>query len=204
MKFYDDYILPHMINCACGLKPINKQREKVVPRAQGRVLEIGMGSGLNLRHYNASKVDMVWGLEPSEGMRRKAKPAIEKSDIEVDWLRLGSEKIPLEDNSADTVMLTYTLCTIANGSAALAEMRRVLKPEGRLLFCEHGEAPDQRVRKWQQRVNPIWKRVFGGCHLDKQIPDMIRSANFDIKELEQMYVPGPKIAAYNYWGMATL
>jgi len=163
-----------------------------------------MGAGLNLQHYDATKVDMVWGLEPSEGMRRKAKSVIEQSDIEVDWLALGGEEIPLEDNSADTVLLTYTLCTIANSDAALAEMRRVLKPEGSLLFCEHGEAPDQNVRKWQRRINPIWKRCFGGCHLNKRIPDMIRSANFKIKELDHMYVPGPKIAAYNYWGMATL
>ena len=201
---YNEYILPHLVTCGCRLEAINRQREKVVPWARGKVLEIGMGAGLNLKHYDQNRVEMIWGLEPSEGMRRKAKPAIEASGIDVEWLGLGSEKIPLQDNSVDTVVMTYTLCTIADEPAALAEMRRVLRPEGILLFCEHGRAPDSNVRNWQNRINPLWKRLFGGCHLNKQIPELFHSAKFNIQELDEMYIPGPKIAAYNYWGMATI
>ena len=201
---YNEYILPHLITCGCRLEAINRQREKVVPWARGKVLEIGMGAGLNLKHYDQNRVEMIWGLEPSEGMRRKAKPAIEASGIDVEWLGLGSEKIPLQDNSVDTVVMTYTLCTIADEPAALAEMRRVLRPEGILLFCEHGRAPDSNVRNWQNRINPLWKRLFGGCHLNKPIPELFHSAKFNIQELDEMYIPGPKIAAYNYWGMATI
>ncbi len=204
MKFYDEYVLPHIINCVCGIKEINVQRQKIVPRAQGMVLEIGMGSALNLQHYDAAKVDAVWGLEPSEGMRKKAESIIEKCEIDVQWLEPTSEKIPLPDDVVDSIVMTYTLCSIEDVQAALAEMRRVLKPNGNLFFCEHGKAPDPSLYKWQKRVTPVWKRLMGGCHLDKPIPDLLRSSNFVIKELHEMYIPGPKLAAYNYWGVASL
>ena len=155
MSFYQEYCLPHLINCACGMKAIEKQRSKVVPLAQGDVLEVGMGSGLNLRHYDKSKIDKLWGLEPSIGMRRKAQSNIANSGINVDWLELPSEEIPLESGSVDTIVLTYTLCTIADTASALSEMSRVLKPSGKLLFSEHGLSPDASVQKWQARVNPI-------------------------------------------------
>lgn len=183
---------------------IEKQRSKVVPRALGKVLEIGMGSGLNLKHYDSTKVEMIWGLEPSEGMRRKAQSNIQACDIEVEWLGLPSDKIPLADNSADTVVLTYTLCTIPESQPALAEMSRVLAPGGKLLFSEHGEAPDQNIQKWQQRVNPLWKKIAGGCNLNRKIPELIRSAGFSIEELDECYIDGPKIAAYQYYGVASL
>jgi len=202
MSFYEENILPHLINCACGIGSVEKQRQKVVPGATGKVLEIGMGSGLNLKHYDASHVDKVWGLEPSLGMRKKAQKNISKCDLEVEWLGLPSEQIPLDDKSADTIVLTYTLCTIPDGSAALGEMRRVLKPNGRLLFCEHGEAPDENIQRWQQRINPVWRRFAGGCNLNKKIPSLIRAAGFNIKEMGESYIPGPRVAAYNYWGTA--
>lgn len=204
MRLYDEYILPHFINCTCGMKAIERQRSKVVPLAQGKVLEVGMGSALNLKHYNADQVEMVWGLEPSAGMRRKAQSNLDKSPINVEWLDLPSESIPLDDNSADTVVLTYTLCTIADSQAALLEMKRVLKPGGHLLFSEHGEAPEASVRKWQNRVNPLWKKLAGGCNLNRQIPKLIESAGFNIDRLEQRYVKGPKIATYQYFGTASL
>ena len=161
MGIYDRYILPHAINCACGIGPIKKQRQKVVPLCTGRVLEIGMGSGLNLPYYDHSKVDFIWGLEPSEGMRVSAQKNLATSELEVKWLDLPGEKIPLEDNSVDTVLLTYTLCTIPDAQAALQQIRRVLKPSGSLVFCEHGIAPDIKVQKWQNRLNRVWGILAG-------------------------------------------
>lgn len=203
-QFYEEYCLPHVINCACGMGAVEKQRSKVVPKAHGNVLEIGMGSGLNLKHYNSQQVDMVWGLEPSEGMRRKAQANLERSEVPVEWLGLPSEKIPLQDDCADTVVLTYTLCTIAEVQPALSEMRRVLKPAGKLLFCEHGIAPDKNVQKWQRRINPIWKKIAGGCNLNRAIPSLIGDAGFNIEQLDQEYIDGPKIAAYQYYGVASI
>lgn len=204
MSFYERHVLPHVIHLCCGMKAIGRQRAKVVPAATGRVLEVGMGSGLNLPYYDADRVELVWGLEPSEGMRRKAQRRVDAAGVPVEWIDLPGEEIPLEDASADTVVLTYTLCTIVDWTAALAQMRRVLKPSGTLLFCEHGQAPDEKVRRWQQRINPAWKRIAGGCHLDRPIPDLIRGAGFAIDTLESGYIPGPKFATFNYWGRAQI
>ena len=162
MGFYDRHVLPHVIGFACGAKPIRKQREKVVPLVEGRVLEVGMGSGLNLPYYDVDRVSHVWGLEPSEGMRRRAQQNLSRSAVAVEWLDLPGEEIPLPDDSADSVLLTFTLCTIPDFAAALAQMRRVLKPGGRLVFCEHGAAPEASVRRWQDRINPLWKSLAGG------------------------------------------
>ncbi|RBP51771.1 class I SAM-dependent methyltransferase [Arenicella xantha] len=202
MGFYSNTVLPCLINCACGTGAVHRQREKVVPRAYGKVLEIGMGSGLNLRHYDASQVEFIWGLEPSEGMRLKAGANVAQSSITVKWLDLPSEQIPLEDACVDSIVLTYTLCTIPDWQRALGEMQRVLKPSGPLLFCEHGEAPEANIQKWQHRINPAWRRIAGGCNLDRPIPSLIDSV-FDIQSLEQGYIKGPKIAAYQYYGVAT-
>lgn len=204
MGIYDRYILPHAINCACGMGPIKKQRQKVVPLCTGRVLEIGMGSGLNLPYYDHSKVDFIWGLEPSEGMRVSAQKNLATSELEVKWLDLPGEKIPLEDNSVDTVLLTYTLCTIPDAQAALQQIRRVLKPSGSLVFCEHGIAPDIKVQKWQNRLNRVWGILAGGCHLNRDIPKLIKDAGFKIEKQDEMYIPGPKFASYNYWGLAKI
>ncbi len=186
MGFYENRILPHLIDLGCGAPPITKQREKVVPRAHGRVLEVGMGSGLNLPFYDPARVEFVWGLEPSEGMRRKAQSRLAAAPFEIKWLDLPGEEIPLEDDSADTVLLTYTLCTIPDFRTALAQMRRVLKPGGTLLFSEHGAAPDPGVRKWQGRINPIWKKRAGGCNLNREVPRAIEEAGFKIQELDTM------------------
>ncbi len=174
------------------------QRGKVVPLAEGRVLEIGIGSGLNIPFYNVGKVDFVWGLEPSEGMRRKAKKNLNRSTVEVKWLDLPGEEIPLENNSADTVLLTYTLCTISDWYAALRQIHRVLKPGGKLLFCEHGAAPDKSVIKWQNRINPVWKIISGGCHLNRPIPEYIHEGGFSIKTMETLCLPKtPRIAGFD-------
>jgi ubiquinone/menaquinone biosynthesis C-methylase UbiE len=182
---------------------IMKLRSQIVPHARGRVLEVGMGSAINMEFYNADQVEMVYGLEPSAGMRRKAQSNLARSRINVEWLDLPGECIPLEDQSVDTVLLTFTLCTIPDWHLALEQMSRVLKPGGELLFLEHGESPDDSIRKWQNRVTPGWKKLAGGCHLNRNIADLIRHAGFDIIELENLYVPkAPKIAGYIYKGRA--
>jgi ubiquinone/menaquinone biosynthesis C-methylase UbiE len=204
MGFYENRILPRLIDFACATPPILKQRKKVVPQAEGRILEVGMGSAINIPFYDVSKVEMVWGLEPSEGMRRKAAPRIADAPFPIEWLGLPGEEIPLDDDSADTVLLTFTLCTIPDFAKALGQMRRVLKPGGRLLFAEHGAAPDESVRRWQDRLDPLWKRLAGGCHINREVPQAIEAAGFKVESLDTMYLPGtPKVAAFQYWGFAT-
>ncbi|MDX1755039.1 MAG: class I SAM-dependent methyltransferase [Marinobacter sp.] len=203
MKFYDEKILPMLIDKTCSLGQIMKLRSQVVPQCEGTVLEVGMGSGINLAFYNADRVELVYGLEPSEGMRRKAQANLEKSPVNVEWLDLPGEKIPLDDDSVDTVLLTFTLCTIPDWQAALKQMLRVLKPGGKLLFLEHGQSPDDSVHKWQDRITPAWKKIAGGCHLNRPISTLIEQAGFRIEELENLYVPKtPKIAGYIYKGRA--
>jgi len=203
LGFYDNHILPHIINVACGGKPVSKQRQKIVPQAEGRVLEIGMGSGLNIPFYDTDKVELVWGLEPSEGMRKKARSRVEAAPFDLHWLGLPGEQIPLDQNSADTIVLTYTLCTIPDWKTALLQMRRVLKPGGKLLFSEHGQAPDQAVRKWQDRIDPVWSKIAGGCHLNRDIPALLTEGGFTIKQIDTLYMPStPKFAGFTYWGYA--
>lgn len=204
MSFYEERILPHLINCACSASPNQKQREKVVHLADGDVLEIGFGSGLNLPYYDTQKVRKLWGLEPSAGMRRKAQPQVDASDLDVEFIDLPGEQIPLESNSVDTVLVTYTLCTIPDALSALDGMRRVLKPDGKLIYCEHGIAPDESVRRWQHRLNPAWSRIAGGCNMNRDIPELITSSGFEITNDERMYIPGLKALCYNYWGTARI
>jgi len=202
MSIYDDRILPHLVNFACSTKPTRKQREKIVPLASGEVLEVGFGGGLNLPFYDRQKVHKIWGLEPSGGMRHKARPMVEASGLDVEFIDLPGESIPLGTHSVDTVLVTYSLCTIPDVVAALDGMRRVLRPGGCLLYCEHGIAPDEPVRRWQRRLNPLWRRVAGGCNLDRDIPDLLREGGFEITVDDRMYIPGLRILCYNYWGVA--
>ena len=203
MSFYDRHILPKVLNWSCSAKPVQRQRQKVVPLAEGRVLEVGIGSGLNLPYYDPAKIERVIGLDPAEEMLRYARRASKNLPFAVEYLALEGENIPLERHSVDTVLVTYTLCTIADAIAALDGMRRVLRPSGRLIFCEHGSAPDDSVRRWQRRLNPIWNRIGGGCNLDRDIPQLIESAGFRIDAIDSMYLPGtPRFAGFNYWGTA--
>ncbi len=203
MGFYDRHVLPHLINLACGAKPIRYQRRKIVPQAEGRVLEIGIGSGLNLPFYDPTRVEKLWGLEPAAEIRRMAEKAAVGLPFDVEFIGLPGEAIPLDDCSVDTVVTTYTLCTIPDAVAALREMRRVLKPGGRLLFAEHGRAPDESVCRWQDRLTPMWRRIGGGCHLNRDMPDLLRQGGFSVDRLETMYIPGPRPMSFNYWGAAT-
>jgi ubiquinone/menaquinone biosynthesis C-methylase UbiE len=203
LGFYDKYILPKFLNCACGSKPINYQRDKIVPLAKGVVLDVGIGSGLNIPFYNKSKIDYLYGLDPSEELIKLAKPVAKKNEFEIEFLQCGAEAIPLPDNSIDTVLITYTMCTIPDIKLSNSEIMRVLKTEGQLLFCEHGLAPDKNIAKWQRRINPIWNKIAGGCNLNRDIPNLITSSGFKILNMEEMYLPStPKFAGYNYWGVA--
>ncbi len=203
MSWYEEHVVPHLISFACSIKPVRKQREKIVPLAQGDVLEIGIGSGLNLPYYDSQKVRKIWGLEPSEGMRKLATKNLQGMSLDLEFIDLPGEEIPLESNSVDTVLVTYTLCTIPDVATALEGMRRVLRPEGQLLFCEHGVAPDENVRRWQNRLNSGWGVLAGGCNMNRDVPSMIEAAGFKIVQDERMYIPGPRILSYNYWGSAT-
>lgn len=202
MGLYSRYILPRVVHFTCGLKPSMRQREKVVPRARGRVLEIGIGSGLNLPYYDSAKVSKLWGLDPSPEMTQMAKRTADSLPFEVEFIGLPGDEIPLGDQSVDTVVVTYTLCTIPDTMPALRQMNRVLRPGGELIFCEHGAAPDASVRRWQDRLNPIWKRLGGGCNLNRPIPTLIEAGGFRIKSLDTMYIPGWRPASFNYWGTA--
>lgn len=202
---YERYLLPHLIGITCGTGQVMKQRSLLVPKAYGQVLEVGFGGGLNLDFYDQKKVTKVWALEPSHGMRAKSADLIRQSLLDIEWLDLPGEQIPLPDNSVDSIVLTYTLCTIPDWQAALQQMKRVLKPGGLLLFSEHGASCDHPVKKWQDRITPAWKPFAGGCHLNRPIADMIKGQGFEILELEQNYLPkAPKTLAYNYRGVATI
>ncbi len=203
MGFYADTIVPRLVTCACGTKPILKQREKVVPEARGQVLEIGMGAGHNLPYYRTDRVERVVGIDPCSTSWALAQPRAKTLGVPLEFIEGSAESMRLPDESFDTVLMTYSLCTIPDAQAALYEIRRVLKPDGRLVFCEHGEAPDAAVARWQQRVNPLWRRLLGGCNLNRPITRWITDAGFAIGKLDQMYLPGtPRIAGYNVWGSA--
>ena len=203
MSLYEKYVLPKFLNCACGSKPVARQREKVVPLAEGRVLEIGIGSGLNLPFYDKSKVDEIWGLDPSEELSEMARTVATQEGMKVNFISSGAEDIPLPDDHFDSVLITYTMCTIPEVIRANTEIRRVLKDQGKMIFCEHGVAPDDNIRKWQKRINPFWGKITGGCNNNRNIPPLIPESGFDIVEMEEMYLPSaPKIAGYNFCGYA--
>lgn len=203
MSFYNKYILPKVLNCACASKPINYQRDKIVPLAEGVVLDIGIGSGLNIPFYNKTKIKQLYGLDPSKELLDIAKSVAKKENLEIEFLECGAESIPLPSKSIDTVLITYTMCTIPDVALSNSEIIRVLKDDGKLLFCEHGLAPDKNIAKWQKRINPLWSKIAGGCNLNRDIPNLISSSGFKISNMEEMYLPStPKFAGYNYWGVA--
>lgn len=201
-NWYERHLLPYLIDMACGIGPVQKQREKVVPLAHGRVLEIGIGTGLNLPHYDAARVDHIVGLDPGTEMHPLAQKRLEASGLAVELVGLSAERIPYDDARFDSVLVTFSLCTIPDPVAALREMRRVLKPQGRLIFCEHGRAPDASVARWQDRLTPVWSKFAGGCHLNRDIPALLDQAGFVCEDLQTMYLPGPRPLTFNYWGTA--
>ncbi len=200
MNFYDRFILPPLLDCAMRQIQLVAYRQTVVPAAQGRVLEIGIGSGLNLPIYGGN-VDLI-GLDPSERLLAMARRRATAAGRKVDLLQASAMSIPLEDRSVDAVVMTWSLCSIADPLAALAEMRRVLKPGGTLYFVEHGLSPEPSVAKWQHRLTPLWSHIAGGCHLDRKVDDLLRGAGFVIAELHQEYAQGPRPMTFMYEGRA--
>lgn len=192
MNLYDQHVLPHLIDFACGMGAVMKTRAQIVPQAEGRVLEIGIGSGLNLSFYDPTKVSVIVGVDPSAAMQKLAQQRAAEISIPVEMIALELGQIQAADASFDSIVCTFTLCTIPDAMAALQEMRRVLKPGGKLLFSEHGLAPDLPVVRWQHRLTPLWKPFSGGCHLNRDIPALIRAGGFSIGQLDSSYLKGPR------------
>ena len=201
MGLYARLLLPRLTDLAMRGREVAAERDWLIPQAAGRVLEIGAGSGLNLRYYG-SAVTSVLAVDPSRELWRLAAPRLPGARVPVRFVAASGEALPLRAASVDTVVLTWTLCSIPDPRAALAEIRRVLVPGGRLLFVEHGRAPDASVRRWQERLTPLWRRVSGGCHLDRPIDDLIRAAGLHFGALEARYVGRPRFGTYFYRGEA--
>lgn len=202
MSIYERRVLPRLIHFACGTELIRRQRQKLIPLAGGVVLEIGFGSGLNLPFYDRARVTRLTGVEPSEELRKLAQRSAD-AFLPLEFIGPSAEAISLANASVDTVVSTYTLCTIPDVDSALREIRRVLKPGGLLLFSEHGRAPETAVCRWQDRLNPLWKRVAGGCNLNRDIPELLTAAGFRLNRLEQSYLPGPRAMTFNSAGSAS-
>ena len=201
MSFYQSRVLPYLVHMSMRQEGLSPYRRRVAAAAEGCILEIGVGSGINLPYYSERAVQVV-GLDPSTKLLSMAREAMRKSELRVELLHGSAETIPLPDNSVDTVVTTWTLCSISDVVRALSEMRRVLKPEGRLLFVEHGLSPDAKVRFWQNRLTPLWKRIGGGCHLNRPIGEMVQRAGFHIERMDTGYMDGPKPMTYMYEGIA--
>lgn len=201
MGFYNDVVLPKLCDMAMRNRRLLPYRQRVVSAAEGRILEIGIGSGLNLPFYRDDVREIV-GLEPTPRLVEMARRSAKETPIPVALIRGSAEAIPIENGGIDTVVTTWTLCTIPDARRALGEMRRVLKPGGRLLFVEHGLAPDAGIRRWQNWLTPPWKQISGGCHLNRPIRAMIEDAGFGFERLETGYMPGPRPMAFLYHGSA--
>jgi ubiquinone/menaquinone biosynthesis C-methylase UbiE len=200
--FYAKYVLPRIIDVAMRNEETTRLRATWIPHARGEVLEVGIGSGLNLPFYS-SDVRRVYGLDPSVELQQMARKRAMAEPIEVEFLsQSAEEQLPLASASIDTVVMTWTLCSIPNAPKALQQMKRVLKASGCRIFLEHGRAPDPGVAAWQERITPLWKRICGGCHLNRKIDDLIMAAGFRITELKTCYLPGPHPMTYTYEGVA--
>jgi SAM-dependent methyltransferase len=202
MGLYSRFVAPWLVDCACGTKPIAYQRRKIIPQASGVVLEIGAGGGRNFALYDRGKVERVIALEPDAAMVKRGRSRVPEG-LPLEWLQRGAEAAGVAPGSVDTIVTTYTLCTIPDAVGALGALRPALKPGGRLLFCEHGLAPDADVTKWQKRIEPVWRPMAGGCHLTRDVDAMLATAGWRVEAAERMYLPGtPRWAGYNVWGSA--
>lgn len=201
MSMYERWVLPLLIDLTMRNPEARRYREQLVPRARGRVLEIGIGSGLNLPYYGA-EVERLYGLDPSERLLGMTRRRGAKMSFPVELVPASAEAIPLAERSVDTVVCTFTLCSVPDPRAALAEMRRVLRPDGALLFAEHGLAPDTSVQRWQRRLNPYWRAIAGGCNMDRKMDDLIRAAGFQVADASAEYTKGPRILSFVFAGSA--
>ena len=204
MRFYNENIYPWLVTTLGDPEPIKEVRERIIPLAQGTVLEIGVGPGVNFVHYDPSRVSRVYALEPNPGMIRLAEQHRRQTDLKIEFLDLPGERIPLEDRSVDTVVSTFTLCTIPGVVEAIRGIGRVLRPGGKFIFFEHGLSPDPRVQRWQKWSEPIPHWLFEGCHVTRDIPSLITSGGFQMEQMERAYLaPFPKSWTYCFWGTAT-
>ncbi len=204
MSLYDRYVLAPMIDRMCGTREVMDIRREVVPLAEGDVIELGMGSGLNLACYDPDRVRRVTGVDPGENITALARERIAACPFEVELLGLSGESVPAESASFDTAVVTFTFCTIPDVYSAISEVRRLLKPGGKLIFAEHGLAPDDRVARWQRRINPIWKALAGGCHLNRDTKLMLEEGGFRLDDVRAGHaMPGPRIATWVTRGVAT-
>jgi ubiquinone/menaquinone biosynthesis C-methylase UbiE len=201
MNLYERWVLPPILDLIMRQKHLTKYRRAVVAAARGRVLEIGVGSGLNFPLYG-KQVELVYGIDPSPRLLAIARRRAAASGVPVELLQGSATAIPLANDTIDTVVMTWTLCSIPDPLAALREMRRVLKPNGKLYFVEHGLSPEPSIENWQHRITPAWRRMAGGCHLDRKIDELIRLAGFDLTNLQVEYAPGPRAMSYMYEGCA--
>lgn len=201
--FYRDHIYPHLVDLLGNPKPIAEIRQRIVPLAHGCVLEIGVGPGVNFVHYDPGRVRKIYALEPNRGMRPRAEEQRRRTQLDVEFLDLPGERVPLADASVDTVVSTFSLCTIPGVVEAIASVGRVLKPDGKFIFFEHGLSPDASVQRWQKSTEPLFRWVFEGCHVTRDIPALIRNGGFMIARIDAGYVsPFPKSGSYCWWGVA--
>ena len=201
MGLYQKFVLPRLIDVAMRNKEVAARRAKLIPKASGAVLEIGIGSGLNLPFFPGT-ITRLAGVDPSAELLTMARPKLDGVSFPVELFCRSAEDLPFDDRSFDTAVLTWTLCSIPHPQRALAEIKRVLRPDGRLLFVEHGLSTDPKVQVWQHRLTPMWKRIGGGCHLNRKIDDFVRCAGFNIVEIETTYLPGPRAMTFTYQGIA--
>ncbi|MCW7541660.1 class I SAM-dependent methyltransferase [Aquabacterium sp. A7-Y] len=202
VSWYERRVLPYLLDFACGLSPFTRRRQAVVPFAQGRVLEIGVGTGLNLPHYKRDRVQVLVGIDPAEQMHPFARRRAVRAQLPLELRTLAAERLPFDAQSFDTVVCTYTLCSVTSPAAVLAEIRRVMRPQGKLLFAEHGLAPDPAVVKWQRAIEPTWAKLVGNCHLTRDVPKLLGEAGFRVS-MQTGYITRPKALAFNLWGEAT-
>jgi ubiquinone/menaquinone biosynthesis C-methylase UbiE len=204
MPFYRDRVYPHIVVAIGNPAPIQKIRQQIVPLAQGSVLEIGVGPGVNFPLYDPAKVTKLYALEPNPGMLTRAKSQRRQTKLDLEFLDLPGEKIPLPDASVDTVVSTFTLCTIPGVADAIRGLARVLRPGGQFIFFEHGLSPDPSVRRWQQRTEPLFQWAFEGCHVTRNIPELLQQGGFRVERMDTGYIARfPKSGSYCFWGIAT-
>jgi len=203
MSFYRTHVYPHLVSWLGNPKPIEEIRQRIIPQAKGNVLEIGVGPGVNFAHYDPATVNRVYALEPNPGMLRRAEEQRGRTQLDIEFLDFPGERIPLPDASIDTIVSTFTLCTIPGVLEALEGIQRVLRPGGKLIFFEHGLSPDSCVRRWQERSEPLFRWAFEGCHVTRDIPSLIGKSGFNIEQIDAGYLaPFPKSGSHCWWGTA--
>jgi ubiquinone/menaquinone biosynthesis C-methylase UbiE len=203
MSFYREHVYPHLVRILGNPKPVQAIRQRLIPLAQGEVLEIGVGPGVNFAHYDPAKIRRLYALEPNRGMRPRAEEQRRRTSLNVEFLDMPGGSIPLSDASVDTAVSTFTMCTIPGVEEAIRGIGRVLKREGQFIFFEHGLAPDRNVQRWQRRTEPLFKWAFEGRHVTRHIPTLLKNAGFRIEQLNEAYLaPFPKSGSYFFWGVA--